>query len=110
MRTKRLNTPQEQPLPSTFDDGELYDLVAAGIPYGLEFYTRLAKEAAGPVLDVACGTGRILLPCLREGVDIEGLDLFPAMLARLRSKAQALQLNPVLHQADMSAFKLERQF
>jgi ubiquinone/menaquinone biosynthesis C-methylase UbiE len=97
-------------LSSTFEDGDVYDLVASNIPYGLDFYTQLARQAGGPVLDVACGTGRILLPCLESGVDIEGLDLFEPMLATLRSKAIALGLSPVLHQSDMSQFSLPRQF
>ncbi len=66
---------EEQPasgLPSIFDDGDAYDLVLKDIPYGLDFYVALAREASGPLLDIACGTGRILLPCLQAGVDIEG--------------------------------------
>jgi SAM-dependent methyltransferase len=97
-------------LPSVFDDGDLYDLMAGDIPYGLDFYTALAREASGGVLDTACGTGRILLPCLQAGVDIEGLDLFEPMLKRLRAKAAALGLSPRLHQADMSDFSLPRRF
>jgi SAM-dependent methyltransferase len=97
-------------LPSTFDDGEAYDLVAEGIPYGRDFYLDLARRAGGPVLDVACGTGRILLPCLQAGVDIEGLDLFKPMLNTLRTKADALGLAPRLHRSDMSDFLLPRQF
>lgn len=102
----------EQPaksLPSTFDDGDVYDLVG-DIPYGLDFYVGLARQAPGPVLEVACGTGRILLPCLQAGVDIEGLDLFEPMLNRLRAKAAALGLTPTLHHADMSDFSLRRRF
>ena len=72
-------------LPSTFDDGELYDLVADGIPYGMDFYIELAKRAQGPVLDIACGTGRILLPCLMAGIDMEGLDLFEPMHDTLKT-------------------------
>jgi SAM-dependent methyltransferase len=105
----------EQPasrLPSVFDDGDAYDRVLGGkdIPYGLDFYVALARAASGPVLDVACGTGRILLPCLQAGVDIEGLDLFEPMLRTLRAKAAALGLSPRLHQADMSDFSLPRRF
>jgi SAM-dependent methyltransferase len=96
--------------PSVFEDGEAYDLVGDNIPYGLDFYVQLAREANGPVLDIACGTGRILLPCLQAGVDIEGLDLFEPMLSRLRKKAAALGLSPQLHQADMSDFALPRRF
>ena len=103
----------EQPasgLPSIFDDGDAYDLVLKDIPYGLDFYVALARKASGPVLDIACGTGRILLPCLQAGVDIEGLDLFEPMLKTLRAKAAFLSLSPRLHQADMSDFSLSRRY
>jgi SAM-dependent methyltransferase len=93
-----------------FDDGAFYDLLIGNYPIGLDFYVGLAKAARGPVLDVGCGTGRILLPCLQAGVDIEGLDLFPGMLERLRAKAEALGLKPTLHQADMAGFRLSRRF
>lgn len=104
---------EEQPagsLPSIFDDVDAYDLVLKDIPYGLDFYVALAREANGPVLDIACGTGRILLPCLQAGVDIEGLDLFEPMLKTLRAKAASLSLSPRLHHADMSDFSLSRRY
>ena len=97
-------------IPSVFDDGDAYDLILADIPYGRDFYLALAREAKGPVLDIACGTGRIFLPCLQAGVDIEGIDLFEPMLARLRTKAATLCLTPTLHRADMSDFRLGRRF
>jgi SAM-dependent methyltransferase len=105
-----MNETPDSSLPSTFDDGDAYDLVLNDIPYGLEFYVNLARAANGPVLDIACGTGRILLPCLQAGVDIEGLDLFEPMLKTLRAKAANLNLSPRLHQADMSDFSLPRTY
>jgi len=96
--------------PSPFDDGALYDVICAGLDYGVEFYLSLAKAAAGPVLEVACGTGRITLPCLQAGVDIDGLDLSAAMLDRLREKAEAVGYRPTLYQASMSAFELPRRY
>ena len=105
-----MNEPTGNSLPSTFDDGDVYDLVGDNVPYGLDFYVALARKADGPVLDVACGTGRILLPCLQAGVDIEGLDLFEPMLETLRAKAAALNLSPRLHQSDMSGFSLPRRY
>lgn len=101
---------QQASLPSVFDDGDAYDLVLADIAYGRDFYLALAREAKGPVLDIACGTGRILLPCLQAGVDIEGIDLFEPMLARLRAKAAELGLSPALHRFDMSDFRLDKRF
>lgn len=106
-----MNNPSPSDLPSVFEDGELYDLILGdACSYGRDFYLELARGAQGPVLDIACGTGRILLPCLQEGVDIEGVDLFQPMLDRLRKKATALGLSPQLHQADMSSFSLPRRY
>src|SRR5262245_1719024 len=93
-----------------FDDGDLYDVWLGDLPYGLDFYVGLARAARGPVLDVCCGTGRIMLPCLKEGVDIEGVDLYAPMLDRLRDKARQRGFSPVLHQAGMGEFRLERRF
>lgn len=96
--------------PSVFDDGELYDVVAHDITYGIDFYVALARQAKGPILDIACGTGRILLPCLQAGADGDGLDLFQPMLDRLQCKATALGLRPNLFRADMSDFRLPRRY
>jgi SAM-dependent methyltransferase len=96
--------------PSPFDDGELYDILCAGLDYGIDFYVDLARQAQGPLLDIACGTGRILIPCLNAGADGDGLDLYESMLSRLRQKAAALGLAPHLYQADMSDFQLPRRY
>jgi len=95
---------------SPFEDAVLYDLVCRELDYGIDFYVDLAKQAGGPVLDTACGTGRILLPCAQAGADIDGLDSSPQMLARLREKAGNLGLAPALHQSDMSSFQLPRHY
>src|SRR5881409_2527928 len=93
-----------------FDDGVLYDVFFERFDLGLDFYLGLAQAAGGPVLDVACGTGRIMLPCLKAGLDVEGLDLYAGMLPRLRHKASALGFDPRLHQASMSTFRLPRRY
>ncbi len=95
---------------SPFDDGDSYDLLFNNFDYGLDFYVTLAREADGPVLDMACGTGRVMLPCLRLGLNVEGLDLYDGMLDRLRRKAAAEGLSPRLHRADMKDFRLSRRF
>ena len=53
-----------------------------------EFYVGLARQIGGPMLELACGTGRILLPIAREGIAIHGVDLSVAMLNVLRKKLQ----------------------
>jgi SAM-dependent methyltransferase len=95
---------------SPFDDGELYDVIFDDLDFDKNFYLDLAGKARGPVLEVACGTGRILLPCLQQGVDIDGLDLYPAMLSRLKRKAKGLGLKPRLYRADMRSFTLPRRY
>jgi SAM-dependent methyltransferase len=97
-------------LASPFDDGTRYDAWMHGLEYGISFYRDLAVTAAGPCLEVACGTGRILLPCLQAGADVDGLDLYEPMLARLRVKATAIGLAPTLYQCDMKQFVLPRRY
>jgi SAM-dependent methyltransferase len=96
--------------PTPFDDGALYDRLCDSLDYGIEFYVSQAKAARGPVLEVACGTGRILLPMLRAGVDADGLDAAPAMLEQARVKASAEGFHPALHQSLMREFHLPRRY
>src|SRR5262245_23366046 len=44
------------------------------------FYAGLVAEAGGPALELMCGSGRVLLPLLRMGVDADGVDCSPEML------------------------------
>jgi SAM-dependent methyltransferase len=73
-----------------------------------------ARNAGGPVLEIGCGTGRILIPSARAGVEIVGLDTSPHMLAvcrdRLREETVAVQSAVRLVQADMRNFNLGRSF
>ena len=48
---------------------------------GIAFYTALARETGGPVLEIACGTGRVCIPLARLGYAVTGLDIVPGMLA-----------------------------
>ena len=52
----------------------------------MEFYRRLARESGGPVLELGCGTGRVLLPIAADGIACTGLDPSEAMLEELRRK------------------------
>lgn len=102
--------PDQEVTATPFDDGVLYDVVCGELDYGVEFYLDLARRAGGPVLDVACGTGRVMLPMLREGLDVEGVDLFAPMLARLKEKAAAVGLEACVHQSAMADLQLDRRF
>jgi len=94
---------------------DLYDSVA---PYrerpDVEFFVDAATESRGPVLEIGSGTGRVLIPTARAGVDIVGLDLSPHMLAvcrdRLRGEEAPVQSRVTLVQGDMRRFDLGRTF
>ena len=89
---------------------ELYDIAYGWKTDDIPFYVAQARAAKGPVLEIACGTGRVHLPMLQAGVDADGFDLHPGMLEVLRRKAAALGLKPRVSQADMRDFTLPRRY
>ena len=91
-----------------------YDLYFTGLEGDEEFYVEEALQAGAPVLELGCGTGRILVPTAAAGVDIVGLDLSAALLKSARQKLEAahpaVRRNAALVQGDMTAFSLDRRF
>lgn len=65
-----------------------YDLTHADLTADREKVVALATAVSGPVLELGCGTGRLMLPLARTGVVITGVDNAPAMLARARAKLE----------------------
>jgi SAM-dependent methyltransferase len=77
----------------------------------LDFWLNLVQECAGPVLELGCGTGRVLTPLTQAGVVTYGLDLDLAMLKFLRQQIpDSLREQQHVFQADMTAFHLGIQF
>ena len=75
---------------------------------GVAFYAALARETGGPVLVLACGTGRVAIPIAKQGFDVTGLDIVPGMLEMARSKAAGLPIRWV--EGDARAFDLGERF
>lgn len=96
--------------PSPYTRADLYDLLFNGYAADLDFYVGAAKRAGGPVLDVGCGTGRVLLPCLAAGLDVDGVDNSAEMLERLRLHARAKGFTPHVQLADMREFHMPRRY
>jgi len=94
---------------------EFYDHV---VPYrdrqDVSFWVDMARESGGPVLEIGCGTGRVLIPTARADIEIVGLDLSTQMLAvcrrRLSEESADVQSRATLVQADMRDFDLGREF
>lgn len=90
---------------------EAYDLWFGDEPYeDQRFYERLIREQSGAALEIASGTGRLLLPYLRDGLEVEGLDASAAMLDICRDKASRLGLKPALYQQLMQDIELPRRY
>ena len=78
------------------------------------FHVALAREQGAPVLELACGTGRLSLALAREGFEVRGLDNSPGMLrifaGKLKAEPKALQRRMRLVLADMREYAFARRF
>jgi ubiquinone/menaquinone biosynthesis C-methylase UbiE len=91
---------------------ETYDTVVPDWPGEIDFYRALAAEATSKgqaVLEIACGTGRVAIRLARDGADVVGLDLSPAMLAVAREKSRGTS-NIRWAEGDMRSFDLRETF
>ncbi len=93
----------------------LYDYI---VPYNerqdVAFFVEAAEESGGPILEVGCGTGRVLIPTARAGIEIVGLDLSTHMLKicrdRLHQESEEVRSRARLVEADMRDFALPETF
>lgn len=83
---------------------EDYDAEHGALDADGAFMVAFAAATGGPVLDIACGTGRIALPLARAGIRVTGIDLAPEMLSRARAQSAGLPLT--FHLADVRDFTL----
>ena len=67
-----------------------YDPVYAQVRDGVDnaWYLERMAAAAGPVLEIGVGTGRLFVEARRRGLDVRGIDLSPAMIERCRAKLE----------------------
>lgn len=87
-----------------------YDDFLAGEGEDIRLYVSLLAPEGGPLLELACGTGRLMLPFLREGIEIDGIDLSDEMLALCRDKLSAEGFAPTLSRQDIQDFHIDRVY
>lgn len=75
-----------------------------------DFFYRHVAACGGPGLDVGCGSGRLLIPFLEAGLDVEGLDASQAMLDRCAARAKERGLAPRLYCQRMEELELPRRY
>jgi SAM-dependent methyltransferase len=79
-----------------------HDVECGAYTADLADWIQLAREAAGPVLELGCGTGRVALALAAAGAEVTAVDSSPALLAALHARARAL--------ADVRELSLGRTF
>ena len=110
-------TGKKGPNPSPYEVfvAEYYDYLppVAG-RQDIEFFLRMAQEQGAPILELGCGTGRVLLPLAEAGHRVVGLDLSEPMLGRCRAKLegqpQVVRDRVRLIQGDMTEFDAREKF
>lgn len=92
---------------------EAYDTVYVS-RQDIDFFVEMAERCGGPVLEVGCGTGRVLIPTARAGHRIVGMDLSDQMLdvcrRKIRAEAGEVQDRTELVRGDMREFDLGQRF
>lgn len=97
------------------DEPYLYDGLEASLYDQLDelsdfedvaFYLEIASATVGRILDLGCGTGRVLIPLLESGFEVVGLEYSPQMLALCRARLARRDLEAELVRGDMRDFEL----
>lgn len=91
-------------------DGQHYDLQNLDYVNDIPFYLRKARQYSEPVLELACGTGRITIPIAEQGIDMTGLDISEPMISYAKKKAKEKGVTVEWVKADCRNFKLDRKF
>jgi SAM-dependent methyltransferase len=103
----------EKPEVGEFDPFvRFYELFYSSRDDDLQMYRDFALAGDGPILELGCGTGRVLIPLALDGHRVTGLDLSASMLAAARAKIDAAHVGDrvTLVQGDMRDFDLPARF
>jgi SAM-dependent methyltransferase len=76
-----------------YNDPEKYDLQYEGYMKDFPLLYEWANKLGGPIVDLACGTGRMTIPLAERGFDLIGVDLNKGMIERAKNKSKIKGLN-----------------
>ncbi len=93
-----------------YNDARRYDLESSKISGDVPFYEECIERYGEPVLEIACGTGRVTIPLAESGFDVTGVDLIETMLEEAKRKAAVKNVDIEWVRADARNFDLGRKF
>jgi SAM-dependent methyltransferase len=76
----------------------------------IAYFQQFIEDDGQPALDAACGTGRLLVPYLQAGLDVDGCDISPDMLEHCRVRAEREGLSPNLYAQPLHELDLPRKY
>lgn len=76
----------------------------------IAYFQQQIEQYGQPALDAGCGTGRLLIPFLRIGLDVDGCDISGDMLAYCRQSAEREGFSPTLYQQALHQLDLPRHY
>lgn len=91
---------------------EVYDIDKyIGLSFGdVEFYSERLASCEGSVLEPGVGTGRMLIPLLEKGLNVDGFDVSAEMLKICRNNCKSRDLHPKLFEGKMETFSLDTKY
>ena len=96
--------------PMLYDDPDLFDALLPAKAWEVDHYLNLARQRAGAVLALACGSGQLIVPIAAAGLPATGLDLSSKMLSAANRRAAASETRVQLVEGDMRGFDLGRRY
>ena len=76
----------------------------------IDYFRRIIERFGTPALDAGCGGGRLLIPYLKAGLEVEGCDATADIIAACRARAEEEGLSPKLHHQAMCHLDLEQRY
>lgn len=118
MAAKTIKVKKETAKKAEFDNSlhynrllaEWYDRLLVKETFDINFYKKIISEAEQPVLELACGTGRLMVEYLNMGIDIDGLDSSGPMLEKCKEKALKLGLKTTLYNQNIESMQPRRKY
>lgn len=93
-----------------FYNGRHYDAQHKNFAIDIPFYVEQSVKFGDPVLELACGTGRVTIPIAKAGFDITGIDISSSMLNSAAVDAADAGAKVNFVKSDIRSFNLERKF